>query len=383
MFDKLYRQATDDVPLNAGLLAELKEQARQLDEQKPVNSVKKPVFNIYRYGFVAAALVVAVLGTNIFSSYMKTKNSVANETKTYIEQPHNNDNGNTAVTADEIQQTADEPKKFADIQESARSNVKSEAKRNNAIDFSGETEISTDTAEPVVNTVEEENSVQNTEEPVQTENIGSVAETAEAEDVQAESTSETADFSIRADTTGDVAEAKVSPATEEPTETMPEVDKTASYAKMVSGGGGGASGGGSASAAVVADTQATTRETWSIEEYCSYFGIDVSGIALPGTMASNRSGSADVEKNKDGTVASGQCDVYYVADGKSVSLTFYSDGGYVKAVAAGETISPTASVAKYENGAYTIYGYSGGRGYIAEVFGLSEDEMTALAKSLD
>ena len=47
MFDKLYRQATDDVPLNAGLLAELKEQARQLDEQKPVNSVKKPV-SMYR-----------------------------------------------------------------------------------------------------------------------------------------------------------------------------------------------------------------------------------------------------------------------------------------------------------------------------------------------
>lgn len=386
MFDKIYRQAMDDVPLNTALLADLKKQAKQIDEQKISKKAKKPVFNVYHYGFAAAAIVAVVLGANVFSSYMEAKNSafttensntqaadtvIENDIGIQSEQSASDTLNNTytanvpetntkaentpSTQRQEKQQplTGDNTTEKTDVSEE----INPEISQHSEIVADATTPASEEISEPATDSLQpSENAVavlSDTDE--ETAVFGIEAETASATDIvvqEAASELKIAEETITATTEG----------TEE---------------QAASGGGGS---GGDMSARLAAPE--TLRENWSIDEFCSWFAVDILSFALPVEMQNTVSGNAYVEKDETGSILGGQCNVYYAADGKSVAMTIYSNSDYVNAVAVGEQTPFGASVVRYENGAFTVYAYPGDRGCVAEVFGFSEEELTAFVNSL-
>lgn len=64
MFEKLYKEANDQIPLNAELLEKLKNEAR--------HPRKKQLAAIYKYGFAAAALLIVTVSLNVLPNMQKT-----------------------------------------------------------------------------------------------------------------------------------------------------------------------------------------------------------------------------------------------------------------------------------------------------------------------
>ena len=377
MFDKIYRQANDDIPLNIELLASLKEQAKQIDTS-PVSNVKnKYVFNVYRYGFVAAALIVVALSTNIFSSYLSTKNDVE-KTENYIEK-------STATTQTDVtsgdtlnQGTAGlftdpvNPQPGAEDAYLPEENLDSTTENTPP-----ENTDASETASAAIDSTQE---VHIADEPAPASGYAS-------------------DYATDADRHPIDQSSKLHIAAEEETDS---VKSRYAGAENTEAGYGGGSGGSSAAAVnepsaslksvpssispisdSEADISAASYEEWSIEKYCSYFGFDISGITLPDGMTQSPGSSACVYTDADGNITDSQCSVFYSANGKSVAMTLCADVSYVKAIAEGETkISENAVLKSYENGAFTIYVYLTNCGYIVEASGLSYSEAVSLALSL-
>lgn len=387
MFDKIYRQAMDDVPLNTALLADLKKQAKQIDEQKISKKAKKPVFNVYRYGFAAAAIVAVVLGANVFSSYMEAKNSVfttensnTQAADTVIEndigiQPEQStsDTLNNTYTANvpETNTKADNTpsnKQQAKQQPLTGDNTTEKTDVSEEInpEISQHSEIVADAATPA------------SEEPAEIV-ADSLQPSENAVAVLSDTGEETAVFGIEAETAS-ATDIVVQEAASELKIAEETITATTEGSEEQAASGGGGSGGDMS--ARLAAAPETLRESWSIDEFCSWFEIDILSFTLPAEMQNTVSGNAYVEKDETGSILGGQCSVYYAADGKSVAMTIYSDSDYVNAVAVGEQTSFGASVVRYENGAFTVYAYPGDRGCVAEIFGFSEEELTAFVNSL-
>ena len=383
MFDEIYRQANDDIPVNNCLLADLKRKARQIDTKTADNAEKKPVLNVYRYGFAAASLIVVLLGASIFSSYQEAKNDVVYKTENHMEKSAENtetsDIGETTGTDAVVTDT--KIHNDNDLNgETNQSTADAGAAKLQTVDDAGENDAGE--SHNFFETQTKENQTDETEFSLNTENG--------AGNSYGDHTPET--YSI-SEETDEAAEGDFDTAENETDNAL----ETRVSSGQSAGGGGGGSASASAESAVLksapiydslasvseAQDDISVHEEWSIESYCAHFGFNISQIILPRGMKESRSGSAHVYTDSGGNIIDSQCTVFYADSGKSVMLSLHTDVDYIKSVFAdGEKISSCASVKRYDNGAFTVYAYSGRCGYIAEVSGFSEQELNAFANSL-
>ncbi len=389
-FDKIYRQANDDIPVNSELLAALKEQAKHIDTNPVTHVKKKPVFNIYRYGFIAAALVIGVAGANIFSSYMSSKNNIVQTPVNYIDHRNSQTSqedspaGITTQSSDVDTEAIAIEKQKSNQPDTTNNSVQEESAPENN-DYSSQETSQTDTQ----NAANQQPDVSVSEDSVQesTDSYGDTPQTVE----ESPST---------ADTPSDYDE-YLPPAAEDAR--ICETDSTGGSAGGggYGGGGGSVSGGGSASREesiyaknapsassydnAEADSVEEIYKSLSIEEYCSHFGFNISGIFLPGNMKQNRSGNAYIYTDTEGNVTNSGCTVFYSEGEKTVTLTFYTDAVYVKNISlssGGTQISSNAAIKNFGDNLFAAYVYYSDKGYLLDTVGLSESEVALLATSL-
>ena len=350
MFDKLYKEANDEIPINAALKEELIRKA----SAEPVKKTDRHTVIVRRVGFAATAAAVIALSFTAMpyikdnfsgdSSYIGT--GTEQETKTSVQpaesaepsnelpkttaegqaaESHPDDtvtgNGNTANKIDNNTGTSQKP---------AASKKNQAAVTENTAAPTGTTAPAA-AAAPEVPTAEKQYSASAEQITEQTESQMFSIESAEAE-----------------------TEVSVGYA-----------DEALITAKAASGSSGSDMG--------VAANSSRKQSNMTLSEYCVYYGFDLSGINLPQGMSLSDGKTAKPGRNHT---------VTYSGNGKNVSVTLVLDS--TEAEQQSENSSGKsyngAVVSKTSDTHYKIY--SADKGLIIDSNGLNEKEVYKLIDSL-
>ena len=361
MFDRLYKEANDDIPVNTELMEALMHKAAEKKK-------KKPFAYIYRYGFVAAAAAVIAVSLHAMpyinrnliedSSYIDAGNSTAESAEESSETFDK-----SAANAFESNQTyEEEAPSWTHPENTAASNKKKITDQTSAGNNSNpktDTEASAiiQKTEPAQDAEEQES--ENASEETAAAGRVSGAKKADIQRSLAagiDSSSEEQAYSggETKDDKGNSVYAAIPDTTAETTE---EVGT-----------------GGSASAAASSDAKAAGGVT--LGYYCDYYGFDINNFAIPSGMSLVQGTEAYLGKNHV---------VIYEGRGKSLTITLVTEPTALTSrieQADGERRGSNCLIVETGNARFDAYIVKNKRGIIINADRLEKEEIYSLVDSI-
>lgn len=377
MFDKLYKEANDEIPINTELMERLKNEASK-------GKRKNPYGFMYRYGFAAAAVLIVAVSLNVLpemknnqkneekypgttakvitqndtAKIHETSENSANDKASDISVSEDNDLKNTGIDETKVNREAGNSTQndkavnnssasvpnFDDISKTGESTVKEDAAKN--IPYSSATnESTTPHISDSLNQPQGHNNMENAEEN---------AETDSAAEQQA----------------------------------IPQEKRaviTAEKEQRVSGGSAGG-GGGSTSSSAAGYKAMVQQDIISLSDYCSYFGFNSESWNLPAGMSLIQGEEVYVTVNSQTqNYEDTEHTVIYSGGGKKVSVTMVPNGADVAALinsGSGGKYNGNALIIENSASYYTVYAEKNGRGYIIEIENLEKENVYSLIDSI-
>lgn len=355
MFDKLYKEANDEIPINTALKEELIRKA----SAKSIKSVSKKTVMIRRCGFAATAAAVIALS---FTAMPYIKDNFSADSSYISVGPNQNDGAAEEPTENAAPHT--EPPKTAAENSAAQPHPDGEKASGTSVAASKNStaavqKSTSDNSAAVPNTpktaAESETNQQEKQSAAKAENVPAPqAEEAHSTESYAEESTESTDQSE-----------------------VPSAEKR-------SGGGSSAyaaksmasaenSADNSTDCGAVMAMSADLQTSLTLSEYCDYYGFDLSGIKLPRGMALTDGNTAEL--GTDHTVV-------YSGNGKSISVKLILDSASVSVKAksgSAENYNGTL-MEETDNTHYTVYLTD--KNIVVKTNGLSKNEVHTLTDSL-
>lgn len=357
MFDKLYKEANDEIPVNEELLKKLKCEASKVKRKNPYSF-------IYKYGFAAAALLIVVVSLNA----LPAMNSSNRQKDIYTNNDISIKQDNASAGRKTSENSAKEETPGDISQQEKKTNMGAD-KKSTALPKNNVAEKSTQKNE----------TVKKNEEP--------------SEKVQQETAS---------DSLADVSGA--------PLENVPQQSYSAGAAEKQSGadsqnimenhdeaapagieknGGGSNAQANSGNAKSVCEASVyalpNSAEPISLDEYCEYYGFNLKNISVPQGMEMIEGNSVFVETDPEtGAYIDKTHSIVYSGESKEIIITLF----------AGADMMPQAeeeSFEQYKEGCriardgdklFKVYIVKDGLGIIIESDGIEKESIYSLVDSI-
>lgn len=357
MFDKLYKEANDEIPINTALKEELIRKA----SAEPVKKTDRHTVIVRRVGFAATAAAVIALSFTAMpyikdnfsgdSSYIGT--GTEQETKTSVQPAESAEPSNELPKATSESQAAESHPD--DTVTSGNGNTA------NKIDNNAGT-----SQKPAASKKNQASVTENTAAPTRT--AAPTGTTAPAAAAAPEVPAAEKQYSASAEQITEQTEPQmfsIESAEAEPEVSAGYADEASITAKAASGSTGSDMG--------AAANSSRKQSDMPLSEYCDYYGFDLSGISLPEGMSLTGGKTAKAGRNHT---------VTYSGNGKNVSITLvldFSEAEQQSENSSGKSYNG-AAVSKISDTHYKIY--SADKGLIIDSNGLNEKEVYKLIDSL-
>ena len=360
MFDKLYKEANDEIPVNMLLMESLKKEASG-------GKRKKSFGFMYRYGFAAAAVVIMVISLNVLpkvektqdmpDKYPGTKPEIVTENaefKNVTSESSTNEESGINISEDNISQTVNLPI-GEDKNDISQNNIPAYTAEGEAVVPEKKSEIKSSESHWVENNEVKTESVNETKSAVETDVVT-------AEDVSGQEQTEATEMAV--------LQQEATEATADKS-TVPEAKAVNENRKVSSGGGSAGGGGGGSARASVSDNHSTGV---TLEEYCDAFGFnpDLWNIPTGMSMVEGReiyTGSGETEEISHTVIYSGS--------GKTIRVKMFPESGEISSLinsGSGEKYNGNMILENSEL-SYTSYVVKNGNGYIVETNNLEKEKV--------
>lgn len=357
MFDKLYKEANDEIQINAALKEELIRKA----SAEPVKKADRHTVIVRRVGFAATAAAVIALS---FTAMPYIKDNFSGDSS-YIGTGTEQETKTSVQPAESAEPSNELPKTTAEGQ-AAESHPDDTVTSGNG-NTANKTDNNTGTSQkPAASKKKQAAVTENTSAPTRT--AAPTGTTAPAAAAAPEVPTAEKQYSASAEQITEQTEPQMFSI--ESAEAEPEVpagyaDEALITAKAASGSSGSDMG--------AAANSSRKQSDMTLSEYCVYYGFDLSGINLPQGMSLSDGKTAKPGRNHT---------VTYSGNGKNVSVTLVLDSSEAEQQSensSGKSYNG-AVVSKTSDTHYKIY--SADKGLIIDSNGLNEKEVYKLIDSL-
>lgn len=352
MFDKLYKEANDEIPVNEELLKKLKCEASNVKRKNPYSF-------IYKYGFAAAALLIVVVSLNA----LPAMNSSNRQKDIYT----NNDISIKQDNASAGRKTSENSAKEetpGDISQQEKKTNTGADKKSTALPKNNVAEKSTQKNETVKKNEEPSEKVQ---QETASDSLADVSG-APLENVPQQSYSAGA----------------VEKQSGAASQNIMENHDEAAQASIEKSEGGGANNAKSIQG-VSSYFMSNSTEQISLDEYCEYYGFDLKNISVPQGMEMIEGNSVFVETDPEtGAYIDKTHSIVYSGESKEIIITLF----------AGADMMPQAeeeSFEQYKEGCriardgdklFKVYIVKDGLGIIIESDGIEKESIYSLVDSI-
>lgn len=350
MFDKLYKEANDSIPVNQELLECLKCEAAKEKKEKPYGF-------IYRYGYIAAAIVLVTVSLNVLPRLINNRKDTGTAPGTT----------NDSVISDVVN-TPQTPANFTDDKTDITENVSPDTALNDK-----KSEI------PADNTVVKK--AGNTPR----ETVSKKKETAPAYVEKGEAT-----VAKESPITESVLTDDIKPSAEgyeaDKQAADPEIIPQVSEHNAVSEESKAIEGKGEQNILSAGRMRSRTEVMITTEEYCSYFGFEPEGWKIPEGMAVVDSNSFCIGINAEtGEYDNQSCVLEYSGGDKRITITLVPQADMVSdriKSSIGKKYRENCVIEEHGELFFSIYLVKNGRGYIIETQNEEKENVYQLIDSI-
>ena len=397
MFDKLYKEANDEINVNTILLEKLKSEASKGEKRKSYSFM-------YKYGFAAAAIIIVAVSLNIMPDMKKNQETEKRYPGTQEHTVMTDDNALHDETSESLtKEKTKNPENFKESEEKNNDVISSETARIN------------------------DNKIITPQKKVQNEKISSTPQKDDEEklnieeslvkpsnDILTDKTNETknnqsdSEQNLKPETNSIIKKkdatkkedkfiessdnVSIIPKTVETNEndntkneslpTIPEVSEDDTISNppvplLRSGGGGGN---------IYPETSSYNSETIiSLEEYCALFGFNPDNWDIPSDMLRTEGEEVYIQKNSTtGEYLKTNHTAIYSGNSKNIYITLLPDSDDVLSLinSGNGEIYKGNLILKNTDSSYTSYIVKNGNGYIVETNNLEKENVYSLIDSI-
>lgn len=361
MFDKLYKEANDEIPVNTKLMEQLKSEASK--ERR-----KNPYSFMYKYGFAAAAVLIITVSLNVLPQMNKN----SEEDTQYLSEASDVITENIAVENHETSESSTKEKSSGVIIPEEKLNTYNadkdkQKKENHMADNSSENNSKVS---------ESSFSEETAADDIQADTSANQATESESSRKQ---TYETRNAAERIEENDGMAKNFVS--------VQEDMADTADKANEYSDSGRAAGGASQAPAVAFYSTKAVDAQKWiTFDEYCRYYGFNPQNWNIPSDMDRITGDGVFVDVNSEtGEYDAAMHTVTYSGQGKKLSVTLFPNGDDVLSLINsqnGEKYKENCLMVENTASSYTVYIVKNGKGYIVETENLEKVNVYSLIDSI-
>lgn len=342
MFDKLYKEANDEIRVNTQLLEELKSEASKGKKQKTYSFM-------YKYGFAAAAILIMVVSLNVMPDMKKSQESEkrypgSQEQIVKTEKNASHNEASESLTKEENKNSEEITKDDFTSEKTGVNDIKIttppkkvQTEKKNDLNFS------TNASDDIVQTEDEEKTTEETTNS--SDNTITTQNTVETSDTD---NTETESFSA-----------------------IPEDYENIPLSRSIDG-----------SRSI---STPSTSVNISLEEYCSTFGFNPDNWAIPSGMIKTDGEEVYIDQSSTtGEYLKTNHTVIYSRNGKSIYITLLPDSDDVLSLinsGNGEMYNGNL-ILNNTDLSYTSYVVKNGNGYIVETNNIEKENVYSLIDSI-